>query len=554
MSHPHALPLMMLLPLLAVAGTPAPDDPSELEARIARYAPTELTGDPTSLSPGDREALEAVIDAARIMDKIYMHQMWSGNAAMLSSLCADSSPLGKARLRYYRINMGPFSRLDHGEAFLPGAPARAPEAANYYPPDMTKEEFERWAASLTDSERAKATGFFHVVKRDGSGTLKAVPFSEEYRDWLEPAAALLRTAAAKTSNPGLAKYLSLRADAFLSNDYYASDVAWMEMDSPLDVTIGPYEVYMDELFNYKAAFEAYITIRNDAETKKLAFFSAKLQDVENNLPIARSYRNPALGAAAPIRVVDEVFIGGEARAGVQTAAFNLPNDERVVREKGSKRVMLKNVQQAKFDKVLRPIAERTLHPSQRDRIAFDPFFTHILAHELMHGLGPHSITVGGRSTTVRQEMKELSSAFEEAKADISGLWMLQYLIDRGELPRTMEEPLYITFLAGVFRSVRFGINEAHGRGMALQFNWLADRGAFPYDAATGTFRVDVARAKKAARALTREIMTVQAKGDYAAAKTMLDAYAVIRPPMQRALDGLGGIPVDIAPRFPLAGE
>jgi hypothetical protein len=554
MWHNRIVPLMMLLPFLGACAAPAPDDLAALEKKTARFAVTDLTGDMTALSPGDRQALSKIIEAARLMDRIYMRQMWSGGEAMLAKLRADDTPAGRARLRYFQINMGPFSRLDHGESFVPGAPPKPPEGANYYPADLTKEEFNRWLETLTPGERAKATGFFHVVRRDAQGKLVTVPYSKEYREFLEPAASLLRAAAALTDNPSLRSYLSLRADAFLNDDYYASDVAWMELDSPVDVTIGPYEVYMDELFNYKAAFEAYVTLRNEAETRKLDMFSTMLQEVEDSLPIEPAWRNPKLGASAPIRVVDEVFIGGEARAGVQTAAFNLPNDERVIREKGSKRVMLKNVQEAKFEKVLRPIAARTLDPAQRNRIAFDPFFTHILAHELMHGLGPHSITVDGRETTVRQEMKELSSAFEEAKADISGLWMLQHLIDKGAVPRETEEPMYITFLAGVFRSVRFGINEAHGRGMAMQFNWLADHGAFPYDEAAGTFRVDVPKAKAAARELTTAIMTIQARGDYAAAKAMLDTYAVIRPPMRKALDRLEGIPVDIAPRFPQAGE
>jgi len=331
-----------------------------------------------------------------------------------------------------------------------------------------------------------------------------------------------------------------------------SDVAWMKLDSPIEPTIGPYEVYMDKLYNYKAAFEAFIALRDNEETARLERFASKLQEIENNLPIDPRYRNPKLGALAPIRVVDEVATGGEARAGVQTAAFNLPNDERITGAMGSKRVMLKNVQEAKFREILTPIARVAIDPAQQPWIAFEPFFTHILAHELMHGLGPHNITVQGRKTTARQEMKDLSSAFEEAKADISGLFALQYLIDRGVVDSSMEQPMYVTFLAGVFRSVRFGITEAHGRGMALQFNYLMDAGAFEYDESAGTFRVNFDRIKDAARKLTGEIMTIQAQGDYASAKQMLDRGAVIRPPMGRVLDRLAAIPVDIEPHFPLS--
>src|SRR5918993_701293 len=264
----------------------------------------------------------------------------------------------------------------------------------------------------------------------------------------------------------------------------------MELDSPIDVTIGPYETYEDELFSYKAAFEAYVTLRDQAESAKLAKFSGYLQELEDNLPLEARYRNPKLGAASPIRVVNEIFGSGEGNSGVQTAAFNLPNDERVVAEKGSKRTMLKNVQEAKFKKTLVPISRVVLSRAQQPLLSFESFFTHILAHELMHGLGPHNIKVDGQDTTVRKQLKELSSAFEEAKADITGLWALQYLIDKGLVDKKMERSLYTTFLASAFRSVRFGIEEAHGRGIALQFNYLIDEGAFRHDEASGRFSVD----------------------------------------------------------------
>jgi hypothetical protein len=523
-----------------------------LEAKIKRFVPVTLTGDVQRLSEGDRQALQKLIAATRYMDSIYLRQEWSGNVSLLKRLEADTSPLGVQRLRLFRIESSPWSSLDHEEPFIHGVPNPRPAHANYYPDDMTKDEFTAWTKGLPENERAQAEGYFTTIRRTPERTLRAVPYSAEYADLLQPAAQLLREAAALTTSSSLRTFLNKRADAFLSNDYYDSDVAWMDLDSPIEPTIGPYEVYMDDLFNYKAAFEAYITLRNDEETAKLARFSTLLQEIENNLPIEPAYRNPKLGAMAPIRVVDEVAIGGEARSGVQTAAFNLPNDERIVTEKGSKRVMLKNVQEAKFKAVLTPIAERVVDQSQRSRIAFEPFFTHILMHELMHGLGPHAIRIDGKATTVRSTMKELSSAFEEAKADVSGLFALQYLIDHGHLDKATEEPMYVTYLAGVFRSIRFGIKEAHGRGMALQFNYLSDKGAFTYDEKNGTFRVNADKIKDAVRSLTAEIMTIQAQGSYDQAKSLLETYAVIRPPMQHALDRLTDIPVDIAPHFPLA--
>ena len=544
---------LMIGILVMASGCTSPKQeqaPSPLAAKIKRFAPTVITGDVSRLSPGDREALKKLVRAAALLDTLYAHQAWSGTDSLRARLEADTSAEGKERLHFFTLNGGPWSKLDHNAPFIEGVPATKPPQANYYPPDMTKEEFNTWVASLPGPEQKKATGFFYTVRRNPDRTLRLVPYSEEYRDLLEPAAALLRDAAALTDNASLKKFLTLRADAFLSNDYYASDVAWMDLDSPIEPTIGPYEVYMDELFNYKAAFEAYICLRDDEETAKLAMFSKRLQEIENNLPIEKRYRNPKLGAMAPIRVVDEIAQGGEARPGVQAAAFNLPNDERVTTEKGSKRVMLKNIQEAKFRTILAPIAATLIDTVQRPKIAFDPFFTFILAHELMHGLGPHSIVVDGRATTARQAMKDLSSAFEEAKADISALFALQYLIDTGALDRTMEESMYVTFLAGIFRSVRFGLNEAHGKGMALQFNYLADEGAIVQDTATGRFTADIPRFKQAARKLTAEIMTIQAEGAYDKAAALISKYAVIRPGMKAALDRLSDIPVDIEPLFP----
>jgi hypothetical protein len=377
-----------------------------------------------------------------------------------------------------------------------------------------------------------------------------VPYSLEYQGELARAADLLREAAARTTQPTLKRYLTTRADAFLSDDYYASDVAWMELDASLEPTIGPYEVYEDKWLSQKAAFEAFIAVRDDAETAKLQKFSAVLQELEDHLPLDPRHRNPKLGALSPIRVVNVVFTAGDANSGVQTAAYNLPNDERVVKEKGTKRVMLRNVQQAKFDQVLLPIAAVALPKAERTHVSFDAFFTHIVMHELMHGLGPHNITVAGRATTVRGELKENYSALEEAKADITGLWALQYLIDHGSLDRSLEGTIYTTFLASAFRSIRFGVNEAHGRGVAVQLNRLLDAGAFRANP-DGTFSVNPARVKEAVAAVSREILTLQAEGDAAAARKLVE-QAVVRPDVQKVLDKLTGVPVDIEPQFTTA--
>jgi Peptidase family M49 len=550
---------------------------AELNQMAARFAPTPLKVDISTLSPGDKQALAKLIEAGRIFDHLFMDQFWSGDNALYKKLQKDKTPLGQARLKYFWINKGPWSEIDDHKAFMPGVPPRKPLGANFYPEDMTKETFESWLSTLNDGQKEQATGFFTVIGKLGNipsqpgfrrgGTsildpLTIVPYSDEYKGDLTQCAKLLKEAAALTDNASLKRFLSTRADAFHSNNYYESDVAWMDLDAPLDVTIGPYETYNDELFGYKAAYEAYINVRDDAETNKLGAFSKNLQQLEDNLPEDPKFRAPKLGAASPIRVVNEVLSAGDGAHGVQTAAYNLPNDERVVQEKGSKRVMLKNVQEAKFQQVLLPISKTTIAANEQGDVNFEMFFTHILCHELMHGLGPHQIKIGDRDTNPRKELKEIYSAIEEAKADATGLWALQYMMDHAQQmgldgvlrhDQAAQRQLYITFLASSFRTLRFGTGDAHGRGMAMQFNYLTDKGAF-VARPDGTYAIDMTKVKDAVRDLTHDLLTVEANGDYAAAKKMLDTLAVVRPETQRALDKLKNVPTDIAPQFVTADE
>jgi hypothetical protein len=526
-------------------------DTATLQTMAARFAPTEIGADLSKLSANDRRVLAKLVEASKIVDALFLRQVWAGNDAMLLDLVRNQSADGRARLHYFQINKGPWSRLDHNAVFVPGAPPKL-AGANFYPEGASKADLERWMQSLPEAERSRATGFFTVIRRAGNG-FTLVPYSVEYQGELALAAARLREAAQLATEPTLKTFLAKRADAFLSNDYYDSDVAWMELKGAIEPTIGPYEVYEDELFNYKAAFESYITVQDEGETAKLQKFAGELQDIEDHLPIEPKHRNPKLGALAPIVVVNEIYAAGDGNRGVQTAAFNLPNDERVVREKGAKRVMLKNVQDAKFAKTLTPISKIVLSPADQANLSFEAFFTHIVVHELMHGLGPHSISAGGRQTTVRQELKETYSALEEAKADISGLFAIQHMIDKGVLPKSFERSLYTTFLASAFRSIRFGVNEAHGRGIAIQLNYLLDQRGFVVNP-DGTFAVNPDRVKEGVSGLTREIMTIQAEGDYAKAKALGERLGVVRPPVQQALEKLQSIPVDIEPRFTTADQ
>ena len=529
-----------------------PPETMRLQAMAARFAAVDIRVDLSALPEGEQRALASLIRAARITDALFMRQMWAGNEAMLLSLMEDDTPLGRARLDYFLINRGPWSGLDDNAVFVPGAPVK-PEAANFYPTGATKAEVEAWLGGLAEAERAAATGFFTTIRRDAAGKYQAVPYSLEYQGELAEMARHLREAASATSTPSLKAFLESRAEAFASNDYYASDVAWMKLDSSVEPTIGPYEVYEDGWFNYKAAFEAFITVRDDAETERLERFGQELQWLEDRLPIDPSFRRKKLGGLAPMRVVNVVFGAGDGNKGVQTAAYNLPNDERIVAEMGSKRMMLKNYQQAKFENTLVPISKVALAAEDQPHVDFDAFFTHILMHEVMHGLGPTNTGAQGAGGGVRPALKELYSTVEEAKADISGLWALQKLMDKGVIDRAGERRMYTTFLASAFRTLRFGVDDAHARGMALQVNWLLDEGAYRVGA-DGTFSVDLRKARKAVEGLTRELLTIEAKGDYAGGKRLLERLVVLRPEVQAVMDRLESVPVDIRPRFVTADE
>lgn len=565
----HRLYVLLLALTLAFIAATAQSQPletkvpslPELKQMTARFAPTDYVVDISKLSPGDKNALAKLVEAARVIDDIFMTQYWSGNHATYAKVKQDATPLGRARAEYYWINKGPWSALDDNRAFLAGVPPEKLPGANFYPEDMTKDEFEAWVTTLPADQQKAATGFFTVIQRGPDRKLTIVPFSEAYKADLRKCARLLNEAASLTTNATLKDFLTKRAAAFSSNDYYESDLAWMDLDAPIDVTIGPYETYNDEIFGYKASYEAYINLRDDSESKKLAALSGVLQQIENNLPIDAQYRNPKLGASAPIRVVNQVYGSGDGNHGVQTAAYNLPNDERVITQKGAKRVMLKNVQEAKFKKTLVPIAAVVLAKDERNDLSFGWFFTHILFHELSHGLGPHQITVNGQKTTPREQLKELYSAIEEAKADVLGLYGLQYMIDHkkelnleGVLPagtkEDAERKLYTTYLASTFRSLRFGLHEAHGRGMAVQVNYLIDKGAIVVRP-DGTFAIDWSKIKDGVRDLTHDLLMVEANGDYAGAKNLLK-LAVLRPDFQKAIDRLGSVPVDIRPVFATA--
>ena len=528
------------------AGVAAESEEHEMtiEERLAQYAPTELTADLSGVPEGEIEVLKELIAAGRLMDEIFLRQVYVGNPELREAVASESEALQT----YFAVNFGPWDRLAEMEPFYGDVPH--PEGAGYYPVDTTAEEFESWLEEHPE-DREAFESLFTVIRREDGG-LMAKPYSEVYAEWLEPAAEHLRNAAAKTGNESLRRFLELRADAFFSDDYYESDKAWMDLDSPVEVTIGPYEIYEDGLFGYKAAFEAFVTVDIPSESAKLERFKNLLPWLERNLPIADEYKNER-GTDSPIRVVDEVYVGGDSKAGVQTLAFNLPNDERVREEKGSKKVLLRNVLRAKYDKVLVPIAQRTLVHDQVDAVSFGAYIDEVLHHELSHGLGPGKITLDGRDTEVRLELKELYSTLEEAKADVMGIYNILALIEEGEMPAELRATLEPTYVAGLFRSARFGLHEAHGRGVVSQFNYLLEKGALEVDE-EGRFRAISERFPGAIRELLAEMLMLQATGDYEGTKEFLDTYGVASEALVAAIDRLGDVPVDVRPIYPQADE
>jgi hypothetical protein len=534
-----------------VATQTAVDELAELHAAQGRYVPTVIDADISRLSPADREVLRRVLVAGQAVDEIFLRQAWSGNVALRDRLRGETDAVGRARYRYFQTNGGPWSQVDGDAAFIPGVPVERPAGANVYPEDMTKEEFEGWVETLSPIDRDDATGFFHTIRRGKDG-LMPVPYSVEYRELLNHAALALYEAASLTDDPSLREFLNLRSNAFIFNHYFHSDCAWVDLDGSLEITIGPYETYGDRLLGLKAFFEAFVTVVDPVATAKVAQYAGYAQELEDNLPIDSAYRNPKVMGIPPMRVADVVANFGEASGVVQPTAFFLPNDPRVIEFKGSKQVLLQNVQHAKFDQILVPIAKTLLVRSSIRYVTFEAFFSHTQWHEVSHGLGRQRITVNGRQTTVQQELKELNMTIEEAKADIAGLWAPQYLMNRGFLDAGQERALYTTYLADTFRGMRRGLEEAHGRALALEFNFISERGGFVQT--ERGFAVNVERTKAAVTELATTLLTLQAQGNYQGAKSLLDRYARLTPELSEALGRLSKVPVDIAPTYATANQ
>jgi Peptidase family M49 len=521
-----------------------------IKQQIAKLKPVEISCDLSVLSAKEREALTLMVAAAKYMDRIFLRQSYKENETIEKELHAkrETDANFDVLAEYFRINFGPFDCLDHKNAFI-NLGKKKPMGANYYPMNMAKEEFEAHLREHPCDEEA-FTSNFTAIRRDDTSKLVAIPYSQHYKECLEPAAALLKNAAQLIENPSLKKYLNSRADAFSSNDYYQSDIDWVELKNHnLEIVIGPYEVYEDEWFGYKAAFEALITVVDRAESQKLQVIEGYLDEMEQHLPMDDKHKNFNRGKSSPIAVVNEVFSAGDTKAGIQTTAFNLPNDERVREAKGSKKVMLKNVAQAKFENCWIPIAHEVLAESAQRFISFDAYFNHVLMHEVSHGLGPGTIEKNGVKTLVGKELKDLYSVIEETKADILGVWNFQLMIDKGVFPESLRDNIYVTFLGGIFRSVRFGIGEAHGGANAIQMNYMLEKGGFVYDDQACRFDVNHNKIKDAVQQLAREVLEIEAFGDYERAGSFIKKYCYLSEPLKKAIAKVSHVPIDICPNY-----
>ena len=501
-----------------------------LADKVAQYTPVRLTADLSRLTDRERRMLPLLIDAASAIDTMYRQQYYP---ALDSLLKATTDSVTR---RYVAINYGPWDRLANNQPFIPGAGPRPPGAA-LYPADVTKEELERQPELL---------GQYTVVRRDSAGRLVAVPYHQAYADPMTHAAARLRDAAKLADDPGLRRYLELRARALETDDYQPSDLAWLDMKAnAIDVVIGPIETYIDNLTGHKAAAESYVLLKDKAWSARLARYATLLPALQRGLPVPEAYKRERPGTDSDLNAYDAVYYAGDANAGSKTIAINLPNDEEVQLRKGTRRLQLKNVMQAKFEKVLVPIARELIADDQQPHIKFDAFFDNVMFHEVAHGLGIKRTLDGKR--TVREALKEQAGALEEGKADILGLYMVTHLLEQKELTGTTLEDHYVTFLASIFRSIRFGAGDAHGRANAAQLSYFAERGAFARDSATGRYRVDFPKMRVAVDSLGGLILRLQGDGNYDAVKQFMAQRGVV--PAQTTADlarlGTKRIPVDV---------
>jgi hypothetical protein len=503
-----------------------------IQQKVEEFVSFELNTDLSILSEKERKMLPLLLEAAKLMDDIFWMEAFGDKSELLTDELTD------AELKFVKINYGPWERLNNNEPFLEKY-GQKPAGANFYPADMTKKEFENWNDETKTSQ-------YTLIRRDDSGNLVSIPYHVAFAAPVEKAAGLIRQAATLAEDPGLKKYLEKRAEALLTDDYYESDVAWMEMkNNTIDFIVGPIENYEDQLYGYKTAHESFILIKDKEWSSRLEKYASLLPGLQEELPVSQEYKNETPGMDSDMNVYDAIYYAGDCNAGSKTIAINLPNDEKVREDKGSRKLQLKNSMQAKFDKILVPISELLIAEDQRKHVKFDAFFENTMFHEVAHGLGLGNTV--DKSTTVRVALKDAYTSIEESKADILGLWCVYQLNEMGELGEKEMMDNFVTFMAGIFRSVRFGAASAHGKANMMRFYYFQEAGAFERDEATGTYRVDYEKMKDAMLGLSELVLKIQGNGDYVKASQMIEEKGFIRSELQKDLDRIGeaGIPVDI---------
>lgn len=502
----------------------------DVESRVSNYAEVPLTTDLSVLTENQRKMIPLLIDVAKITDELFWYQAFGAKDTLLSKVSGPTK-------RYVEINYGPWDRLNNLEPFVEGY-GEKPEAANFYPADMTKEEFNK--AELPNKE-----SLYTFIRRNDEGALTAVWYHEMFPEKIKKAADLLRQAAELAEDPGFKKYLKLRADAFETSKYYDSDVAWMQMkDNTVDLVSGPIESYEDRLFGFKTSFESYVLVKDKEWSERLAKYISFLPMLQKELPVEAKYKKEGPGTDSDLNAYDAIYYAGDSNAGSKTIAINLPNDEKVQEKYGSRRLQLKNAMRAKYDKILLPISKELIVPEQQKNISFDAFFANTMFHEVAHGLGiKNTITNKG---TVREALKEHTSALEEGKADVLGIYMITKLYDKGELKDVDLKDYYVTFLASIFRSVRFGASSAHGKANMVRFNYFKDMGAFSQNE-NGRYSVNMDKFREAIDSLSKDILVLQGEGDYEGTGKLLNEKGTIDANLKASLDRLSdkNIPIDV---------
>ncbi len=520
----------------------------DIKERLAKFAPTEITYDENLLNDEQKQVLEKLVMAAKAIDTIFWKQASHVGLEILQNFENADHPAAKDFVRYLTINFGPFDRLDENKPFIGTDPK--PLGAGFYPPDMTKDYFEDYVKANPD-RKSRLEGTYTVVRKQDD-SLIAVPYNEAYKKDLEVVGRYLREAAEISTEESFKAYLNQKAKDLLANEWYKSDTMWIDLEGNLlEILIGPYEVYEDSLFGLKAAYESFIYINDFAEMAKLKAYLDHLGEMQSLLPVESKYKNAKIeGLASPLNVVIEVFAAGDTKAGVQTLAFVLPNEERIREEKGTKKVFLKNVQEAKFDKVLVPISKKVLAEEDSQHVSFYAYFTETLLHEISHVFGSNYITLeDGTETTVRKALADKYSPIEECKATIVGMHNVPFLIEKGLIPEENAQEIYTTYLAGMFRSIRFGAHEAHGMATLMQLNFHRETGAFQYDPETKKFSVDMDKIEDSITEMTQKILILEGDGNYESAAAFIDKYGKINSVIRGLLDGLTDIPVDIQPIY-----